>query len=105
MAIQKREYELSIWHESLNSEYVKEETKLAVIGAHDMSYLGRATDIHFATKLNGTHTLTFKMPDRFFDSEKGDFVENEFKGFVVNENKVKLHYKNEWFEFFIKTVK
>lgn len=70
-----------------------------------MSYLGRATDIHFATKLNGTHTLTFKMPDRFFDSEKGNFVENEFKGFVVNENKVKLHYKNEWFEFFIKTVK
>lgn len=43
-----------------------------------MSYLGRATDIKFEIKLNGTHTLTFQLPDKYFDSEKGDYVRNEF---------------------------
>jgi len=59
VAIQKREYELSVWHEKLNSEGTKQEEKMAVIGAHDMTYLGRATGIRFVTKLNGTHELTF----------------------------------------------
>lgn len=78
---------------------------MAVIGAHDMTYLGRATDIHFITKINGTHELTFQMPDRYFDSELGDYVLNEFKDYVLNENKVKLSYKGEWYEFYVKTIK
>ena len=104
MAIQKKEYELSIWHEFLNSTG-KAEEKLAVIGAHDMTYLGRATNVKLQTKINGTHTLTFQMPDKWFDSESGEFVQNEFKDYVVNENKVKLYYKDKWLEFFIKNSK
>jgi hypothetical protein len=105
VAIQKYEYELSVWHEKLNSDGNKIEEKMAVIGAHDMTYLGRATDIHFITKINGTHELTFQMPDRYFDSELGDYVLNEFKDYVLNENKVKLSYKGEWYEFYVKTIK
>ena len=78
---------------------------MAIIGAHDMTYLGRATAIRFITKLNGTHELTFQMPDKFFDSEFGDFVLNEFNNYVTNENKVKLFYKNQWFELYVKNVK
>jgi hypothetical protein len=81
MAIQKKEYELSVWVETLNTsgtESVKEERKLGIIGAHDMSYNGRASLIKLQTKINGTHNLTFQMPDKWFDSEKGDFVRNEF---------------------------
>ena len=78
---------------------------MAVIGAHDMTYLGRATAIRFVTKINGTHELSFQMPDKFFDSELGDFVLNEFNDYVVNENKVKLFYKGEWFELYVKNVK
>ena len=78
---------------------------MAVIGAHDMTYLGRATAVKFTTKINGTHELSFQMPDKFFDSELGDFVLNEFNDYVANENKVKLFYKEQWFEFYIKNVK
>ena len=69
-----------------------------------MSYLGRATDIKFETKLNGTHTLTFQLPDRYFDSEKGDYVRNEFVDNLFNEKKIKLYFLGEWYEFYIKTV-
>jgi hypothetical protein len=43
-----------------------------------MEYLGRATSVKFGTKLNGTHTLTFSLPDKFYDSKIGDYVLNEF---------------------------
>lgn len=69
-----------------------------------MTYLGRATDIKFETKLNGTHTLTFQMPDKYFDNEKGDYVHNEFVDNLFNERKIKLKFMNQWYEFYIKTV-
>lgn len=69
-----------------------------------MSYLGRATGIKFEIKLNGTHTLTFELPDRYFDSEKGDYVRNEFVDNLFNEKKIKLYFLGEWYEFYIKTV-
>lgn len=69
-----------------------------------MSYLGRATDIKFETKLNGTHTLTFQLPDRYFDSEKGEYVRNEFVDNLFNERKIKLYFLGEWYEFYIKSV-
>ena len=69
-----------------------------------MSYLGRATDIKFETKLNGTHTLTFQLPDKYFDSEKGDYVRNEFVDNLFNERKIKLYFLGEWYEFYIKSV-
>lgn len=69
-----------------------------------MSYLGRATGITFETKLNGTHTLTFQLPDRYFDSEKGDYVRNEFVDNLFNERKIKLKFMGEWYEFYIKSV-
>jgi hypothetical protein len=47
MAVLKREYEISVWHEKLNEKGNKLEEKMAVIGAHDMTYLGRATNVHF----------------------------------------------------------
>ena len=69
-----------------------------------MSYLGRATDIKFEIKLNGTHTLTFQLPDKYFDSEKGDYVRNEFVDNLFNERKIKLYFLGEWYEFYIKSV-
>lgn len=104
MAIQKNEYELSIWKEELGDGGQKTETKMFVIGAHDMSYLGRATSVKLTRKINGTNTLSFQMPDKFFDSEKGEYVRNEFADELFAERKIKLKYKDEWYEFFIKKV-
>jgi hypothetical protein len=45
MAIKKKEYELSVWNEILGENGSKIEKKLAIIGAHDMTYLGKATSV------------------------------------------------------------
>ena len=104
MAIQKRPYELSVWVEKLNGSNSKIEEKGVIIGAHDMSYPGRATDIVLKRETKGTNALTFQMPDRYFDSLKGDYVRNEFIDLITPETKLKLFYKNRWFEFFVKKV-
>lgn len=104
MAIQKKKYELSVWKEELADGGSKIETKLYTIGAHDMTYLGRATAIKLVKKINGTQTLTFQMPDKYFDSEKGKYVRNELADELFAERKIKLNYDNEWFEFFVKKV-
>ena len=77
---------------------------MAIIGANDMDYAGRATKLKFITKINGTHTLTFEMPDKYFDSEKGDFIHNELVDALFTECKIKFHYKGKWYEFYIKNV-
>ena len=104
MAIQKRPYELSVWVEKLNGSNSKIEEKGVIIGAHDMSYPGRATNLVLKREVKGTNTLTFQMPDRYFDSLKGEFVRNEFIDLISPETKLKLFYKDRWFEFFVKKV-
>ncbi len=104
MAILKKEYEISIWNEYLDSTGKKVESKGAIIGAHDMTYLGRAINPNLRREKKGTNTLTFDMVDRFFDSEKGEFVKNEFIDMLYNEQKIKLHYKDDWYEFYIKNI-
>lgn len=103
MAIQKHEYELSIWSERLTDNGV-EEHKQQIIGAHDMSHLGRATKVHFRKLLNGTHVLTFEMPTKFFNSELGQYVQNELLENIFNEQKIKLHFQDKWYEMVVKNV-
>lgn len=104
MAIQKRPYELSVWVEKLNGNNSKIEEKGVIIGAHDMSYPGRATNIVLKREIKGTNTLTFQMPDVYFDSLKGEYVRNDFIDMIYPETKLKLFYKDRWFEFFVKKV-
>ena len=104
MAILKKEYELSVWDETLGEKGQKNEIKRAIIGAHDMSYPGRATSPKLVHKINGTNTLTFQLPSKFFDSKIGDYVHNEFCDYLFNERKLKLKYDGEWFEFYVKSV-
>lgn len=104
MSVQKRPYELSVWDEELIGEGKKEEYKILIIGAHDMTYNGRAVGIKLTRKVNGTNSLTFQMLSSFFDSKKGEFVGNEYIDELYAERKIKLHYKDKWYEFYIKGV-
>ena len=104
MAIIKKPYEISVWDEKLGENGQKTEIKRAIIGAHDMSYIGRATSPVLTKNLNGTHTLTFQMPSKFFDSAIGEYVHNEFCDNVFNERKIKLQYDGEWYEFYVKNI-
>ena len=103
MAIQKHKYELSIWDKELTNEGIKE-YKQQIIGADDMSHLGQATNIHFKKMLNGTHILTFQMPSMFFNSEKGDYVQNELIENLFNEQRIKLNFRDKWYELVIKDI-
>jgi hypothetical protein len=103
MAIQKREYELSVWNEEL-VDGIKKESRGVTIGAHDMTHLGRATSIKLVRSIKGTNTLTFQMPTKYFDSEKGEYVKNELIEDLYNERKLKLKYKGNWYEFYIKKI-
>jgi hypothetical protein len=104
MGMIKYPYELSVWKEELNGTNKKIESKGVIIGAHDMNYLGKATSITLTRKLNGTNVLVFSMPDRYFDSLTGEFVRNELIDVLSPESKIKFHYKDRWYEFFIKKV-
>lgn len=103
MAVRKKEYEISVWTEEL-IDGKKVEHKGAIIGAHNMDYLGRATKSVLKRNTKGTSTLTFQMPSKFFDSEIGDYVQNEFCNYVKNETKLKLKYKGKWYEFYVKNI-
>ena len=93
MAILRKEYELSVWDETLGEKGQKKEIKRAIIGAHDMDYLGRATSLKLSRKINGTNTLTFQLPSKYFDSKLGEYVHNEFCDYLFNERKLKLKYE------------
>ena len=104
MALIKKPYELSTWVEVLNSNGIKEEEKGVIIGAHDMNWQGAARHIVFVTRMNGTHELSFEIPDSYFDNIKGEFVHNEIIDNIFNETKIKLYYKDKWYEFTVKNV-
>jgi hypothetical protein len=44
------------------------------------------------------------MPDKYFDSEKGEYIHNDLIDYLFNERKLKLKYKDEWLEFYIKNI-
>ncbi len=104
MAVIKEDYELSVWNEELNADGVKIESKGAIIGSNTMEFLGRATDVKLKREIRGTNTLTFQMPTKYFDSEKGQFVKNELIDELYNERKIKLKKGEQWFEFYIKSI-
>lgn len=104
MSLIKKPYELSVWTEKFLEDGSRYESKGAIIGGDTMSYLGKATNVVLKREVKGTNTLTFQMPTKFFDSEKGDYVKNEFIDELYNERKIKLNYDGTWYEFYIKKI-
>lgn len=103
MSILKKEYELSVWNEEL-IDGIKKESRGTTIGASDMTHLGRATAPKLVRPVKGVNTLTFQMPTKYFDSEKGDYVKNELLEDLYNERKLKLYYDGNWYEFYVKSI-
>ena len=98
-------YELTVWDDVWNSETSRfDERKLALIGSDSMDSQARAIEIQLTENTNGTKKLTFKMYKRYIDTETGELVCNPFSELLYNERKIKLYYKNEWYDFIIKNV-
>lgn len=100
----KKSYEISIWRDVQGSGVNFSEERIAVIGADSMTDLCRAITPKFKKGINGSKELTFKMYRKYFDTITGEQVENPYIDLLANESKIKLHYRNKWYDFIIKNI-
>lgn len=96
-------YSLQVWDEKLvNGKW--EETRLAILGADDMDYWGRAYNIQLKTDMYGETSLTFSLDSVFYNQATGEKETNYLSKYLFNEVKVKLLFDKEWYEFIIKQM-
>lgn len=79
-----------------------EETYGITIGSNDFSSPYQATNPIFRKNVNGSRDLTFTMYYRLFDEDSGEYEENPFISMLGNEAKIKLFFRNKWYDFIIK---
>ena len=90
------------WYPQL-SHYFDEE-KIAIIGSDTMTTQCRALEPKLVEGQNGTNTFTFKMYYNYIDTETGEETVNPFINLLTNERKVKVFWKNKWYDFVIKNI-
>lgn len=107
----KDKYEISLWEDFPNTiekdgEEISflDERKICVIGSDTMTSLTRAIEPKFVENVNGTHTLTFKMMRIYYDEITGEKKPNPFLSLLINERKVKVLWKNNWYDLLIKNI-
>lgn len=109
----KDAYEISLWEDvpvaasgSGNNEIPAhyEEEKIGVIGSDTMTAQWRAIEPRLTQNVNGTNTFSFKMFYTYIDTITGERKDNPFKTLLVNERKVKVKWKNDWYDFVIKNI-
>jgi len=104
-------YEISLWEDypdiaSNGSEEIPflNERKLCVIGSNTMKSSAWALEPCLISNVNGTHTFSFKIYYRFKDEITGENIINPFLPYIINERKVKVLWKNKWYDFVIKKI-
>jgi hypothetical protein len=100
-------YEISVWDDvwdDSGDEGKFIEKKILVIGTDEMTSQNRALEPILTRNVNGTKKFSFKMYKRYIDNETGEEVENLFINYLISERKVKLKYKNKWYDFIIKRI-
>lgn len=102
----KDKYIISLWEDYPVSEEGNiprhyEEREIAVIGSDSMTADCRAVEPKLVENVNGTNTLTFKMFYVYTD-EHGEKYQNPFLNLLVNERKVKVFWKDKWYDLVIK---
>ena len=105
----KDKYEISLWRDILveaNGDVLEhyEEEKIAIIGSNTMTSQCRAIDPKLIENINGTNTFTFKMYYTYVDTETGKRETNPFLKLLVNERKVKVLWKDKWYDLVIKSI-
>ena len=61
-----------------------------------------AVNSSLKTNVNGSANLTFTMYYKVFDPDAMDFVINPLAAAVLNERKIKLHFRDKWYDMVIK---
>lgn len=98
------EYEISVFDDELDSQGNLIEKRKAVIGSNKMLGQGRAIQPTLVRSINGQNKFSFKMYRYYTDNLTGEKIENPYISLLVSERKVKLHYKDKWYDFIIKNI-
>ena len=101
-------YEISLWEDFPNTtsggQPFLDERKLAVIGSDTMKSPARAIEPKLVNNINGTNTFTFKMYQNYIDEFTGEQYINPFLDLLINERKVKVLWKEKWYDLIIKDI-
>lgn len=106
----KDRYEISLWEDYIEPSSIQdgievpehyEERKIAVIGSDSMTALCRAIEPRLVENVNGVNTFTFRVFYTYRD-EEGKLVQNPFLSLLVNERKIKVFWKEKWYDLIIK---
>ena len=103
----KDKYEISLWEDyQRDNDAYYSERKIAVIGSNDMTSPCRAYNPKLVQNVNGTNTFTFDMymtyKENFVKNGEDKTFTNPFLALLVNERKVKVLWKEKWYDFIIK---
>ena len=103
----KDKYEISLWEDyQRDNDTYYSERKIAVIGSNDMTSPCRAYNPKLVQNVNGTNTFTFDMymtyKENFVKDGEDKTFTNPFLALLVNERKVKVLWKEKWYDFIIK---
>ena len=96
-------YNNAVWYEMVVAGHYEEE-KLCVIGSDTMTTEFRAREPKLVENINGTTTFTFKIFYTYIDTKTGEKKSNPFLKLLVNERKVKVKWKNKWYNLIIKGI-
>jgi hypothetical protein len=104
----KDKYEISLWEDypDTTSDEVPflNEQKLCVIGSDTMTSKIRAIEPTMINNVNGTNTFSFKMRYTYTDEITGEKIQNPFLSLLINERKVKVLWKDKWYDMLIKNL-
>ena len=132
LSIWEEERKFNYDSENANLNYLNDiiEYPIAIIGGDSIKDPSRARDVTLRKNINGSNTLTFTMCARYIDLNNYDYdferdmewnhgsefigygnekynnnyVENPFIKYLKNESKLKLFYKDKWYDFIIKDI-
>ena len=100
-------YEISLWEDYPdinNGVPFLNERKLCVIGSNSMEIRARAIEPKMVSNVNGSNVFTFKMHHYYIDELTGKHYKNPFLPLLVNERKIKVLWKNKWYDLVIKNI-
>ena len=79
-----------------------EETQGVIIGSDNMESVYAAINPIFKENVNGSVELTFSIYYKVFDPDILDFSMNPFISMLTNEAKIKLKFRNKWYDLIVK---
>jgi hypothetical protein len=80
------------------------ENKLCTLKDADTNNPAAAFDCNLSLKENEDNTLTFSIYAKYYDNKTGKLIDNPYLPLLINERKVKLKYKDKWYDFIIKNI-